>query len=81
MADEAGIYRHIWRPEEIGITQAKDLIEPLEKGLALMKSDPERFIALEPPNKWGTYEVFVPWVESYLNACRENPDAEIGVSR
>ena len=29
MADEAGIYECLWRPEEIGITKAGQLIEPL----------------------------------------------------
>jgi len=29
MADEAGVYKHLWRPEEIGLTKAAELIEPL----------------------------------------------------
>ena len=81
MADESGIYYHLWRPEEIGITKAEQLIEPLRNGLELMKSDPERFIKLEADNGWGTYEQFVPWVESYLKACEENPDAKVSVWR
>lgn len=81
MAKEAGIYMHLWRPEEIGITTAEGLIDPLKAGLALMKADPARFIALEPDNKWGTYRDFLPWVEEYLKACIANPDAEISVDR
>lgn len=81
MADAAGIYQDLWRPEEIGITKAGQLIEPLKKGLAEMKSDPDKFRALEPENKWGTYDRFIPWIEKYLAACEENPDAEIEVSR
>lgn len=61
--------------------QAKDLIEPLEKGLALLESDPERFQALDSPNGWGRYIHFVPWVREYLAACRENPEAIVSVSR
>ncbi len=34
----------------------------------------ERYRALEPENKWGTYDNFVPWVERYLAACEEYPD-------
>lgn len=34
MAEEAGIYKHLWRPEEIGITKADQLIAPLREGLA-----------------------------------------------
>lgn len=81
MADEAGIYKHVWRPEEIGITHARMLIGPLRDGIALMRSDPERFRALDTPNGWGTYDQFVPWLEAYLAACVENPDATIEASR
>lgn len=81
MAEEAGIYMHLWRPEEIGITKAEQLIEPLTEGLALMKADPERFRKHNAPNGWGMYHHFVPWIEKYLAACIENPDAEVRVSR
>jgi hypothetical protein len=81
MAEEAGIYKHLWRPEEIGITTASQLVEPLSVGLVLLKSDPPRFKAFNSPNGWGLYEHFVPFVETYLEACRENPDAEVSVSR
>ena len=42
MAEEAGIYKHLWRPEEIGAEQARDISQDVEEGLALMKSDPPR---------------------------------------
>ena len=81
MAEEAGIYQHLWRPEEIGITTAGELIEPLERGLTLLKERPEHFEQFNSPNGWGLYENFVPFVEAYLEACLENPDAVISVSR
>lgn len=81
MASEAGIYKHLWRPEELNISLAKDLIEPLEQGLALLKANPRRFKNYDSPNGWGTYKDFVPFVEKYLAACRENPDATITVHR
>jgi len=81
MAAEAGIYKALWYPEEVGITTAKQLIEPLSKGLELMKREPERFIALNPLNGWGSYDIFVPWIERYLNACRKYPNAIVEVSR
>lgn len=81
MAEEAGIYQHLWRPDEIGITTAAQLIEPLSAGLALLKSDRARFEAFNDSNGWGLYEHFVPFVEKYLDACRENPDATVSVSR
>ena len=81
MADEAGIYKHLWRPEEIGITKAAQLIEPLREGLALLNSDPIRFEKHSALNGWGMYEHFLSFVESYLAACEENPNASVEVSR
>lgn len=81
MAERAGIYDCIWRPEENDFTKAKDLIMPLTEGLERLKSSPDIFTAMEPENKWGTYKYFVPWVERYLEACKEYPDAKIWVSR
>lgn len=81
MAEEAGIYKELWRPDEIGIKKAGELIEPLRKGLALLRGDPQRFIRLNPPNGWGSYAGFVPWVEKYLAACETNPEAEVSVWR
>lgn len=81
MAKEAGIYECLWRPEEFGISQAHELVEPLREGLALLKSDPARFKKFDSPNGWGLYENFVPFVEQYLAACEQYPDARIEVSR
>lgn len=81
MADAAGIYEHVWRPDEIGITTARQLIEPLRQGIALLRSDPARFKALNPSNGWGDYDGLVRWLERYLAACEEHPDAEVEVSR
>ena len=77
MADAAGIYKHLWRPEEIGITKAAQLIEPLEEGLAKMKANPDEYRKYDASNGWGLYVDFVPWIESYINACKENPTAQI----
>jgi hypothetical protein len=81
MAQEAGIYKPIWHPEEVGITRAKQLIEHLEFGLTLLRADPERFEKFEPSNGWGTYKGLLRFVAQYLEACKENPDAEVEVSR
>jgi hypothetical protein len=81
MAMEAGIYKALWRPEEVGFTHARDLIEPLTHGLELLKSDPAKYKALDPDNGWGSYDGCVPWIEKYLKACRDYPDATVAVSR
>ena len=81
MAAKAEIYIHVWRPEAIGIKKAGDLIDPLEKGISDMKARPEFYKKFGAPNGWGTYGDFVPWLEEYLQACKNDPEAEIGISR
>ena len=81
MADEAGLYHALWRPEEVGITKAEQLIGPLTAGLELLCSDPARFEKFNPSNGWGTYDGFVCFVSDYLAACKEHPDADVSVSR
>lgn len=81
MAEVAGIYKHLWRPEEIGITKAGELIGPLTAGLIELKSKPEHYKQFNPKNGWGDYAGFIDWVERYLAACKECPDGQISVSR
>jgi hypothetical protein len=81
MAAEAGIYKHVWRPEEIEITKAGQLIAPLREAIALMRADPERFRKLGASNGWGTYDDFLPWLERYLVACEVDPEAVVRASR
>lgn len=81
MAQEAGIYKHLWHPEELEIKTARELIEPLKTGLDLLKSDPARFEKFNASNGWGMYEHFVPFVQEYLEACEANPDATVEASR
>ena len=81
MAKEAGIYQDLWYPDEIGIVQARDLIEPLEFGLAFLKREPIYFKQFNPTNGWGDYEGLVEFVCNYLAACKKYPEAKIEVSR
>jgi len=81
MADKAGIYEACWRPENIGAKKAKDILPILEKGYEDLKARPDYYKQFDSPNGWGLYEHFLPWVESYMNACKEYPETEIFVSR
>lgn len=81
MAEAAGIYKHLWRPEEIGITKAEQLIAPLTEGLAKLQANPVHYAQFNASNGWGLYEQFVPWVSRYLEACQEFPNADVCVSR
>lgn len=75
------LYEYLWSPDEINIKKADELIKPLEEGLKELKAKPEFYEKYNAENGWGVYERFVPFVENYLNACIDNPDAEIEVSR
>lgn len=81
MAREAGIYEALWRPEEIGVTKARQLVPLLEAGLTVLLNDPERFRKFNPENGWGSYEGLCDFVARYIGACNEAPDAEVRVSR
>jgi hypothetical protein len=80
MANEAGVYGVVWRPEENGITKATQLIEPLAQAFMVMTEDPARFQQYNAANGWGLYEHFVPWLGKYLAACKEHPDADVRAS-
>lgn len=79
MAEEAGIYKYLWEPEENNITKASQLIEPLENALALLKSKPNHFKKYNDQNNWGTYEDFMDSIEKYLDACKQYPHAEVEI--
>ena len=75
------LYEYLWIPDEIRIKTAKQLIKPLTEGLAELKSKPKKYEKYNSPNGWGMYKNFVPFVEKYLEACKENPDAKVYASR
>lgn len=78
MAEEAGIYMHLWRPNELWENPTADkLIAPLEEGLKKLKDNPEHYKKFNSPNGWGMYEHFVPFVEEVLSACKEHPKANV----
>jgi len=81
MANEAGIYQVLWRPEECGVKVAGDMIEALEKGLEDMKVRPAHYRQFDAKNGWGTYDDFIPFLDELLTACKRAPKAEISISR
>lgn len=47
----------------------------LKAAIKTLEADPDRFIAMQPPNGWGSYATFVPWLKSVLTAAEQNPTA------
>ena len=81
MARQAGVYKTCWRPQEIGVEKAAQLIPLLSDGLTKLKDDPDYFRQFNPPNGWGNYEILVDFLERYLLACQAYPDSTVSVSR
>lgn len=81
MAEQAGLYACLWRPDEHGITTARQLIEPLQTGLKRLTDNPEYYQQFNPPNGWGSYDTLVSFVTEYLGACQKWQDAEVSVQR
>jgi hypothetical protein len=75
------LYDVLWRPDEHGMFFAKDISEHLDVGWNILLSDPTKFKSFNPSNGWGSYEGLVDFVYNYRNACWENPEAELSVSR
>jgi len=78
---ELSLYEVLWRPEERGFKFARDIADLLDIGWNILLSDPERFKAYNPENGWGSYDGLVNFVYKYRNACWDNPDAELRISR
>jgi hypothetical protein len=72
---EGGTYEKEYAFEKNQTIYAKSLIKDLEAGLKKLKEDPEKYKKYNSPNGWGLYENFVPFVESYLEACKKYPKA------
>jgi len=81
MAEAAGIYNALWRPEENNIICAKQLVPILEEALRCLNENPARFKKFNPENGWGDYDGLCVFVERYLRACREYPTAKVRVWR
>jgi hypothetical protein len=81
MAESVGLYQHLWRPEEMGISKARHLIEPLRDGIKKLEDDSRSAKGHNPPNGWGNYDDLLNFCRRYLIACLENPKAAVEVCR
>jgi hypothetical protein len=75
------LYQVLWRPDEHGLKFARDISDLLDEGWNILLADPEKYKKYDPPNGWGSYEGLCNFVYRYRNACWDNPDAELRVSR
>jgi hypothetical protein len=76
------LYDVLWRPDEQqGLKFARDIVDLLDEGWNILSSDPEKYEQFDPENGWGSYEGLEKFVYNYRNACWDNPDAELRISR
>ena len=76
------LYDVLWRPDEQqGLKFARDIVNLLDEGWNILSSDPEKYEQFNPENGWGSYDGLEKFVYNYRNACWDNPDAELRVSR
>ena len=75
------LYTILWRPEELNFKFARDIADLLDDGWNILLSDPAKFKKFNPENGWGSYEGLCDFVYKYRNACWDNPDAELSISR
>jgi hypothetical protein len=93
MADAAGIYRILWRPEEVWEDvrplaymmdkepTAEFLIPYLQEAVRDLLARPDFYKQFNASNGWGVYEDFLSFVTLYLSACSLNRNANVRVSR
>lgn len=81
MARELGIYEYIWRPDEVDVVRAKQLIKPLGVAIDNIRDRKAHYRTFNPPNGFGTIDGFIDFMIDYLKACRTYPNAFVEVCR
>jgi hypothetical protein len=81
MADEAGMYKCLWRSEEYGYNKASEIIKTLSVGIESMEREPRRYKDFNPDNGWGDYGRLLEFAKQVLAECIKNPDYSIESSR
>lgn len=51
---------------------------PLASAAERLRSEPDKYRAMNPENGWGTYEGAVKYLETFAQVCAEHPEAKIG---
>ena len=70
---ENGIYCMTGEP-------ANYCIITLQQAIMRLEHDPPRYIALNPPNGWGSYEGCLKWLRNILSHCEQHPLATLRIT-
>ena len=75
------LYSVLWHADAHGLTKASEIAELLDLGWNVLLADPSRFREFDPANGWGDYYGLCNFVYRYRNACWDNPEAALRISR
>lgn len=81
MAEAAGLYKVLWRPDENGFTKGSDCIQTLEIGIQKLLNESSKMKMHNPKNGWGDYEGLLEFAKRFLHECKEHPEATVRTSR
>jgi hypothetical protein len=83
IANKAGVYDCLWRPEEFNIRKASDIQEKVHSAIVELEEngDAYAYIELTPKNKWGTIDGFIKQLKLIYKACVEYPNAKLSAHR
>ena len=51
-----------------------------KQGLEKLKANPEKYISMNPPNGWGSYETLLPVLEEVIKLCERAPKGTVYIS-
>ena len=74
-------HRAEWAYEDANSVKAHEIIEIIEKGLEDLRARPNHYKQFNSSNGWGMYENFVRFVDKYLIALKEFPEAQVECDR
>lgn len=72
---EAGCYDILYNPP-VG-TKGKNLLPILEKAIDDMNAYPEKYMALNPVNGWGSYDSALEFLQNLHRIARQHPRAKV----
>lgn len=75
MADELGIYEHLWKSKEG--TTAGELAAALGPAIEELRSRNKYFSQFDAENGWGTSTQFLDWLIEVRESCLEHPKCVI----
>jgi hypothetical protein len=52
----------------------EESLEKLKYGLGILKANPDKFLPLEPENKWGSYNGFMLYIKDLIDLAEKHPD-------